>query len=147
LTALSIFVNTLKVRVRNFLEVRQRGYPERAEGLALFLFPSPRQSAISTGKQSSLFAPEREASSALLSLCAVKSLPLEVSDVSYLESTRVKILESTSVTILESTLTQPPATVDSNRLRTTLSPLSATLAKNIGGGVVMVNQKSLCRCG
>src|SRR6266852_6614579 len=34
---------------------------------------------------------------------------------------------------LESTLTQPPTTVDSKPLTTTLSPLSATLTKNIGG--------------
>ncbi len=45
------------------------------------------------GKQSSLFAPERKASSAPCSLRAVESLPLEVSDVSYLESTLVKMIE------------------------------------------------------
>jgi hypothetical protein len=36
-----------------------------------------------------------------------------------------------------------PVSVDSKQLTQTLSPLDATLMKNIGGGPVMVNQKIL----
>ena len=44
------------------------------------------------------------------------------------------------LTHLESTLIEMRASVDSKPLTYTLSPLDATLTKNIGGGSVMVNQ-------
>jgi len=46
------------------------------------------------------------------------------------------------LTHLESTLIQMRASVDSKPLTETLSPLDATLTKNMGGGSVMANQES-----
>ena len=45
-----------------------------------------------------------------------------------------------ALTYLESTLTKPPASVAFKQLTGSLNPLDATLTKNRGRGVIMVNQ-------
>ena len=88
--------------------------------------------------------PEQKSPRLLRALCAVESSDIRMVQAKVIRTNTYRnALRIRLQLLLESTHTGPLASVENKELTETLTPLDATLTKNIGGGgPVMVNQES-----